>query len=96
MNLPQMAKVERMERRIVRDWRYLAVAAAVVGVAFLLRVYQIGEEELWFDEAASFSLVTWRSWPEALLRDINPPFYYLLLSAWLRVAGRSEAALRLL
>ena len=85
-----------MERRIVRDWRYLAVAAAVVGVAFLLRVYQIGEEELWFDEAASFSLVTWRSWPEALLRDINPPFYYLLLSAWLRVAGQSEAALRLL
>lgn len=30
-----------------------------------------------------------------LLSDTNPPFYYLLLNAWTRAAGTSDAALRL-
>ena len=29
------------------------------------------------------------------LSDTSPPLYYLLLSAWTRVAGTSDAALRL-
>ena len=79
-----------------RDWRFLAAAVAIVVVAFLLRIYRIGEQELWVDEAGSFYLMTTPNWLRSLLNDNTPPLYYLLLRAWVRAGGYSEAALRLL
>jgi mannosyltransferase len=79
-----------------QEWLCAAAGAALVGVAFLLRIYRIGQEELWFDEAFSFYVATFASWPEVLLRDNTPPLYYLLLTAWIHVAGQSESAIRLL
>lgn len=79
-----------------RDWRFLAAAVAIVVVAFLLRIYRIGEQELWVDEAFSFHIATIPNWLGSLSIDTNPPLYYLLLRAWIKIAGQSEAALRLL
>lgn len=59
-------------------------------IAFLLRVYRIGEQELWLDEASSFQIATTQSWFGSLLTDNNPPLYYLLLRAWMRSLDRAK------
>lgn len=76
--------------------RFRIIGAAVVAIAFLLRLYTIGRDELWFDEGLSFYLVTFADWPRELLRSNTPPLYYLLLWMWTAVAGHSETALRFL
>ena len=73
----------------------LLAAGSVLG-ALALRGYQIGEQELWYDEAFSFHMATLDDALEYIAYDYNPPLYYLLLRAWTRLAGSSEAALRML
>jgi len=86
----------------VQRWRYLA-PWAVVGLlllAFALRTCALGVRELAFDEIGSVFIAA--RGPLGLLiylRDAireHPPIYYLLLSLWLPVAGRSEFAVRFL
>lgn len=73
--------------------------ASVIGIlllaasAFLLRIHQIGRQELWFDEADSYFLATI---PTGLVHSNTPPLYYLLLRTWMAVAGTDETAIRLL
>jgi len=76
--------------------RSALTAAAIVTVALLLRVFRIGDQELWFDEAFSFHMATIPTglW-EALRIENSPPLHYLFLRAWAWVAGTSEVALRL-
>ncbi|MEM6553544.1 MAG: glycosyltransferase family 39 protein, partial [Planctomycetota bacterium] len=62
----------------------------------LPRVYQLGEDGLWYDEAA-----TWRyshmslqeQWMGEGRREANPPGFYTLQKAW-HLFGDSEASLR--
>jgi 4-amino-4-deoxy-L-arabinose transferase-like glycosyltransferase len=77
-----------------REWGYIAAGVAVTIAALVLRLYQIGQDELWFDEAFSFHMVTISKWPEALLKDNTPPLYYVLLRAWIGCFGESESAIR--
>jgi mannosyltransferase len=81
--------------------RRAAVVAVLLVVALgaLLRVYRIGAQPLWVDEASSLrfargSLAQLWSW-STLVDPGNPPLYYSLLHGWL-VFGDSEARLRLL
>ena len=83
-------------------WRHLS-PWAVVGLlllAFALRTYALGERELSFDEVGSVFIAA--QGPLGLLtylRDAireHPPVYYLLLSLWIPLAGRSEFAVRFL
>ncbi len=80
----------------LQQWKFFAVAAAIVLFAFLARSYRIGNEELWQDETFSFYMINWSKWPKNLLIDNNPPLYYLLLWVWAKAFGQSEAALRML
>ena len=62
--------------------------------AFALRLYRLGADSLWYDEAVSALLA---SKPLAAMwvhtaGDIHPPFYYALLHFWTVVAGQSEFA----
>lgn len=71
----------------------------VVALGVLLRLYRIGAQPLWVDEASSLrfargSLAQLWSW-STLVDPGNPPLYYSLLHGWL-VLGDSEASLRLL
>ncbi|MGH2596817.1 MAG: glycosyltransferase family 39 protein [Actinomycetota bacterium] len=71
----------------------------VVALGALLRIYRIGAQPLWVDEASSLrfargSLTQLWSW-STLVDPGNPPLYYSLLHGWL-VFGDSEARLRLL
>jgi 4-amino-4-deoxy-L-arabinose transferase-like glycosyltransferase len=82
--------------RPLSDWTFLAIAAGIVLVALLLRIYRIGEQELWIDESFSFSMAAMPNRVARALFDTNPPLYYVLLRGWTAFAGHSEAALRLL
>jgi mannosyltransferase len=67
----------------------------VVAVAFAARLYRLGEESLWIDEAISFGRSR-LSWPELLADSIarkHVPTYFVVLKAWLTF-GDSEAMMR--
>jgi len=62
---------------------------------FLLRLYQLGAQSLWYDETVSAFLAS-QSAADLIAhtaRDIHPPLYYLLLRLWTFAAGDSEFAL---
>jgi mannosyltransferase len=68
----------------------------VVLLAFTLRVHRLGTQSLWYDEAvtaqvASQGMAELTKWTA---EDIQPPFYYYVVSAWIRLENRSEWALR--
>ncbi|MBX9929393.1 MAG: hypothetical protein K2X99_10815 [Gemmatimonadaceae bacterium] len=70
-----------------------------VALALAVRLLSLTRYPLWFDELFAVELAL-RS-PIDLLRGAiadhtNPPLFYLLLAAWSRTAGASDAALRLL
>ena len=72
------------------------VAAAL---GFLIRIYRIGSEALWIDEAFSVwlarqPLAAMVGWVSRV--DQHPPFYYALLHGWMRLAGDGEAGVRTL
>jgi 4-amino-4-deoxy-L-arabinose transferase-like glycosyltransferase len=75
-----------------RHWLWVLVA--ILLLAFGLRLYRLGAESLWYDETVSVHLAG-KSVPALVAHtagDIHPPGYYLLLNAWLRLAGSSEFA----
>lgn len=74
------------------------VLLAVLWLGFGLRLYRLGEQNIWWDEghavwAARQSLgqVT-----DITARDVHPPLYLWLLHCWLRLTGESEFAVRYL
>lgn len=72
------------------------ILAAVLLLAFALRVYRLDVQSLWYDEAVTAQVV--QQGLGELARwtadDIQPPLYYALVAAWTRLAGISEFALR--
>lgn len=84
-----------------RSSRRATVVPVLLAVALgtFLRLYRIGAQPLWVDEATSLrfargSLGRLWSW-SPLVDPGNPPLYYSLLHGWL-VFGESEASLRVL
>ena len=74
--------------------RGLVVLVLLLGCA--LRFHRLGVQSLWYDEGNSVHM-TGRSAAEivaAVRNDIHPPGYFLALAGWVRLAGRSEFALR--
>ena len=73
-----------------------AIFWLIVLAAFGLRVFDLGAQSLWYDEAFSV-LVARADWATAarlLSVDLHPPLYYLVLRAGLIVLGSSEFAVR--
>lgn len=72
---------------------------AILALAACLRLYGIGAEPLWLDEAYSWWDARqtlddlWNLVPQC---DPHPPLYAALLKLWIAVAGDSAAALRAL
>lgn len=83
-----------MSRRVTEG-----VLAITVIVAFVLRVWNLGERSIWFDEAFSWTLCTEFGPLEIIQRtgeDVHPPFYYLILWAWISAFGESLWTMRFL
>lgn len=72
----------------------LTLAACLL--AFLLRLFLIDAQSIWWDEAISIHLAT-SSVGELLSNraaNIHPPLYYLFLKGWVSLAGTSAFAAR--
>lgn len=75
------------------SWR--VCVAAILALAFALRLYHIGAVELWLDEAAALHWATAEDWLAQTLRNNTPPLYYVCLRLWTQAVGQSQEALRL-
>lgn len=65
----------------------------VCWLGFALRLYRLDARPFWFDEGISVDLAL--APPGYVLETIDrPPLYYLLLHAWVRVAGSTPFAYR--
>jgi len=76
----------------------LWMLAAIVLLAFGLRLYRLGAGSLWYDETVSVYLAG-KSLPALIdhtAGDIHPPGYYVLLHAWTRLAGSGDWAVAFL
>jgi hypothetical protein len=84
------------ERGAGRDRALLAVVAVAAAVGLVLRFFAHGP--LWLDEALSVSIadLPFSQVTDALRHDGSPPFYYLLLHAWLAVFGHGPVVARAL
>jgi 4-amino-4-deoxy-L-arabinose transferase-like glycosyltransferase len=81
-------------RRARQHWALLAI----ILLAFVLRVYDLGRAPLWFDEALS-GVIAAKSAPDIVAHTVStpfehPPLYYLALHLWVILAGSSGFALR--
>ena len=75
-----------------------ALFAAIMALAAILRLHDLGLRPLWLDElfSAWFSARDWHYlWNVVPTFETHPPFYYSLLKLW-RVFGSDEFTLRLL
>ncbi|MDQ3978813.1 MAG: glycosyltransferase family 39 protein [Actinomycetota bacterium] len=77
-----------------RGWRGLLITVLAVGT--VLRFLSFSH--LWLDEALSVNIarLPLGDIPDALRHDGAPPFYYVLLHAWMRVFGEGTFAVRAL
>lgn len=87
-----------------RTWSAAAVARwSLVGatvatlVAFVARVWALGDASLWYDEAYSIAAAAKSPldmFATIIATDNNPPLHYLILSMGLRLLGSREFAVR--
>src|SRR3954467_11824543 len=72
-------------------------AVGIAGAAVALRLWGLGAQSFWYDEALTVDLVH-GSFGHMLAgghdQEPNPPLYYTLAWAWAHVFGQSEVALR--
>jgi mannosyltransferase len=74
-----------------------ALDLGVLLLTALVRVWGLGLQPLWMDEAFSHLFATLPldlAWQAMIVDAVHPPLYYLLLRPWLTLAGDSEFALR--
>lgn len=66
-------------------------------LALALRAYELDQWSLWYDEAYCWWVASQVSLAEMFrlsAQEVVPPLYYLLLRAWISLAGATEFALR--
>src|SRR3990172_12213642 len=85
----------QLKRRADLDRSRLVVLAVILAGASL-RLFRLGEQSFWLDEALSIYYA--KPGVTALLAGLvggnHPPLYFLLLHFWYPLAGQSELALR--
>lgn len=74
----------------------VGVAILVVLLTFVLRVFHLDTQSVWFDEGWSWRLATlpFDQMARVTAADRSPFLYYALLHGWLVFAGDSEFAMR--
>jgi mannosyltransferase len=67
-------------------------------IAFLLRIYKLGYESYWLDEAISVLWVQQDFFVglQMVIQDVHQPLYYILLWFWSKLFGYTEIATRML
>ena len=79
------------------DPRHLLLLGLVL-LGFFLRLFRLGAQSIWWDEAISIHLA--RSSVEAIISNragnLHPPLYFLCLKLWCRLAGDLPFSVRFL
>lgn len=96
-------------KKIKKIFNAYSILALILALGIFLRIYGIGEESLWLDEASTLyaslkgpgyilgNIYTQaRLIPEYFEQGGEMPLYFLLSHYWVKMFGTSEAALRLL
>lgn len=80
---------------------WIAVAVLIFALSFGIRLFRLDFHSLWYDEANTAFLLQDKPMGKAFDTILGTsgsetlhPLYYLILSAWMQVAGDSEPALR--
>lgn len=90
------------EQRRAQPWNLFTTLALTL-LAFALRVYRLGAQSLWFDEAFSVDyarqgLSAWLAGQTTVqgitVVELHPPLYFALLKGWMALAGDGEFAVR--
>ena len=83
----------RRRHLAVRDW---AILVAALLAAFALRIWLLGDQNVWWDEGLAIWAVRlgWGPMTMWTAADVHPPIYFWLLHAWVQLAGESEFAAR--
>ena len=78
--------------------KYDVALLTIVLIGLLFRVYHLGTQSIWLDEAFSVALakMTLPQMVQATAADVHPPLYYLILHYWIILFGDSEFAARFL
>jgi mannosyltransferase len=79
-----------------RRWGNILALSAVLLAAFGLRVWLLGDQNIWWDEGLAIWAIR-QGWVRMTLwtaSDVHPPLYFWLLKAWVSLAGESEFAAR--
>jgi mannosyltransferase len=74
----------------------LPALTLILLLAALLRIYNITQQSIWFDEAFAWNIVIQDAMYPRIAADTHPPLYYVLLRGWMTAAGDSPLALRYL
>jgi len=76
------------------NWILLAI---VLILGFFIRIFNLGSESLWFDEAHTFYIASsgFKEMLSIITNDVHPPFYFILVNVWIKLFGDSEFLLRL-
>lgn len=77
---------------------FTLMLAVIMLFGFGIRLYQLGDRSIWFDESFSGRIVqfSFLEMYERLSEDIHPPAYYTILKLWRYLVGDSILGLRLL
>ena len=69
----------------------LIILALFLVIAFLLRIWKLGEESIWIDELFTYRVIQSHTPHEFLqtlkTQEANPPLYFLLLKGWRKFWG---------
>lgn len=76
----------------------IACLFLVLFVAALLRIHHVTGVSYWFDESFCLKMVEFpfREMFSRIMEDPHPPFFYLVLHAWLGIFGHSSLSARML
>src|SRR5450759_1353360 len=74
----------------------LALLSVALLAGFALRVYRLGDANVWWDEGYSVYLARKGLLELAVetLGDVHPPIHYWILHFWIRLVGETEFAVR--
>ncbi len=78
------------------EWGERLALPAILLLAFALRLYRLGDKNVWWDEGLAIwavrkGLLGVTLWTA---QDVHPPLYFWHLWAWVRLVGESEFAAR--
>src|SRR5260221_6610284 len=90
----------------LRDWMptqkrfvWVLLLALIIGLAFLIRVWNINKESFWADEGWTMLLAkgpTLSDVVQTMASDQHPPLYFILMHYWIDLTSNSEFTTRFL